>query len=127
MGRRVIRAPLLARPLDPWPEALTHAFEKLMQDPEVYLTMNGPSDFHVTGVLKDWDITGRLGAIRVPTLILSGRYDEVTPDVVETVNRGIPGSEWVLFENSSHMAHLEEPLHYLQDVEHFLSRVEGRV
>ncbi len=112
--------------LDPWPESLNRAFEKMMQDPEVYLAMNGPSEFHVTGVLKDWDISGRLGAIHVPALIVSGRYDEVTPDVMETVHRGIPGSEWVLFENSSHMAHLEEPFHYLETLEYFLSRVEGR-
>ncbi len=34
--------------------------------PEVYHTMNGPSEFHVIGTIKDWDITSRLGEIRVP-------------------------------------------------------------
>ena len=28
--------------------------------------MNGPSEFHVVGVLKDWDITDRLTEIAVP-------------------------------------------------------------
>src|SRR5579871_5882185 len=34
----------------------------------VYNYMNGPSEFHVIGVLKDWDVTERLSEIRVPTL-----------------------------------------------------------
>jgi len=112
--------------LDPWPECVTRAFEKLGQNPEVYNTMNGPSEFHVTGTLKDWDITDRLGEIRVPTLLLSGRYDEATPAVVETVQRGIPGSEWVIFEESSHMPHIEEPEKFRQVLGEFLSRVEAR-
>ena len=39
----------------------------------------------------------------------SGRYDEATPAIAGTVHRGIRGSEWLLFEESSHMAHVEEP------------------
>jgi len=111
--------------LDPWPECLQRAYARLMQDPEVYYTMFGPSEFHVTGTLKDWSIVHRLGEIRVPTLILSGRYDEATPLVVETIHHGIMGSKWVIFENSSHMPHLEEPERYMQVLSDFLSRVEA--
>jgi proline-specific peptidase len=100
------------------------AFEKLAEDPEVYNTMNGPSEFHVIGVIKDWDIVNRLGEIRVPTLVISGRYDEATPAIAGTVHRGIPGSEWILFENSAHMPHLEETERYLRVLTSFLDRVE---
>jgi len=112
--------------LDPWPECLTRSFEKMMRNPEVYYTMNGPSEFHVIGTIKDWDITDRLGEIRVPTLVLGGRYDEATPVITETVHRGIPGSEWVIFEHSSHLPHLEEPERFLQVVCDFFDRVEAR-
>ena len=111
--------------LDPNPDCRRRAHVKLAQDPEVYHTMNGPSEFHVIGSLKDWDIVDRLGEIRVPTLVLSGRYDECTPLIAETVHRGITGSEWVLFENSSHMPHLEETERYLQVLTHFLEQVEA--
>jgi L-proline amide hydrolase len=110
--------------LDDWPECLTRAFEKVNQYPEVYNTMNGPSEFHVIGTLKTWDITDRLHEITVPTLLISGRYDEATPAIVETIHRSIPGSEWVLFENSSHLPHVEETERYLQVVDRFLTRVE---
>lgn len=112
--------------LETWPDCLNRAFEKLAQATEVYYTMNGPSEFHVTGVLKDWDIVNRLGEIRVPTLVLGGRYDEATPAITETVHRGIPGSEWVIFENSSHTPHLEETERYMQVLTNFLNSVEPR-
>ena len=113
--------------LDPWPECLNRSFDKLAQDPEVYNTMNGPSEFHVIGVIKDWDIAARLGEIHVPTLIISGRYDEATPLIAETVQRGIPGSEWVLFENSAHLHHLEETPRFLQVLSSFLDRLERQM
>lgn len=92
----------------------------------VYAYMNGPSEFHVTGVIKDWDRTDRLSEIHVPTLILSGRYDEATPAINTILHKGIAGSEWILFENSSHLSHVEEPELYMQTVRAFLDRVEGR-
>ena len=110
--------------IDPLPEYVQRSFAQITADPEVYHTMNGPSEFHVVGRLKTWDITGRLGEIRVPTLVLSGRYDEATPLIAETVRNGIPGAEWVLFEESSHMPHAEETARYLEVVDEFLTRIE---
>ena len=110
--------------LVPWPESWKRALDKLMANPEVYNTMFGPSEFHATGTLKEWDIRDRLGEIQLPTLVTSGRYDEVTPVIAETVHRGIAGSEWVIFEQSSHMAHLEEEDEYRRVVEDFMLRVE---
>ena len=110
--------------LDPWPDCVNRTFAQLAADPEVYHTMNGPSEFHVTGTLRDWSIVDRLDRITVPTLVTSGRYDEATPAIAETVRRGIRGSEWVLFEDSSHTAHVEEPERYRRVLGAFLLRVE---
>ena len=110
--------------LDPWPDCVVRAFAKLQQYPEVYNTMNGPSEFHVIGTLKDWDITERLGEIRVPTLVASGEFDEATPEINETVHRRIKGSESVIFPNCSHMAFVEEPERYLEVLNDFFHRVE---
>ena len=76
--------------------------------------------------LKDWNIIPRLGEIRVPTLVTSGRYDEATPLIAGTVHDGIPGSQWVLFEESSHMPHAEEPVRYMQVLDEFLTGVESQ-
>jgi proline-specific peptidase len=111
--------------VDPWPDCVTRTFDKISQYPEVYNTMNGPSEFYVIGTLKTWDITDRLHEIKIPTLLLSGRYDEATPIIVETIHKSIPGSEWVIFENSSHMPHVEETDLYVQVLDRFLTGVEG--
>lgn len=107
--------------IQPMPDYVQRTFDNMGQ---VYYTMNGPSEFHVIGVIKDWDRTDRLGEIHVPTLIISGRYDEATPTINEVLHRGISGSEWVVLENSSHLSHVEEPELYMQTVRNFLSRVE---
>jgi proline-specific peptidase len=104
--------------LTPPPNFVARSLEKL--SPEVYETMNGPSEFHVIGTLKDWDITSRLGEITLPTLLLSGRYDEATPAIMQAVHDGIRGSEWVLFENSSHMSHVEEEARWMEVVSAWL-------
>lgn len=108
----------------PWPECLQRTFAAIEEDPTVYQTMNGPSEFHVIGTLKDWDITNRLHEIRIPTLLVSGRYDEASPTVVEEIHKGIAGSEWVLIEDASHCAHLEQPERFLDAVSEFFDRVE---
>jgi pimeloyl-ACP methyl ester carboxylesterase len=48
-------------------------------NPQVYQTLWGPSELRITGSLKDWNVSSRLSEIRVPTLIISGRYDLFTP------------------------------------------------
>jgi len=40
------------------------------------------------------------------------------------MSAGIPDSQVVLFEESSHYAHAEEPERYLSVLDEFLSRVE---
>jgi L-proline amide hydrolase len=111
--------------LEEWPDEVVRSFHAMEEDPTVYGTMNGPSEFTITGTLRDWSIVDRLGEIRVPSLLVSGRHDETTPKLQETMLAGIPGSEWVCFEDSSHMPHVEEPEGWLRTVSAFLRRVDG--
>jgi len=108
---------------NPWPDYLSECFAQVAAD--VYGTMWGPSEFFANGSLKGWDIRPRLGEIKAPALILSGRYDESTPLINETMNKGIPGSKWVVFENSAHLPHIEEAELYLKTLEAFLSSVDA--
>jgi L-proline amide hydrolase len=108
----------------PWPDCVQRTFDLMAEDPTVYHTMNGPSEFHCIGSLKTWDITERLHEISVPTLLVSGRHDEATPHIVEQIHSRIPGAQWQLFEESSHMPHVEEPEAFLDTVESFLRTVD---
>ena len=87
--------------------------------------MNGPTEFHVVGTLRDWEILSRLDAVDGPVLLTSGRHDEATPIQVEQIADRIPQAEWVLFEQSGHLAHAEEPDRYMAAVADFLARAEA--
>lgn len=108
----------------PWPDCVQRSIKHLMNNPEVYLTMNGPSEFHVTGTLRDWSVEERLGEIDIPVLVTSGRYDECTPAIAESLTQGISGAEAVIFEESAHFSHAEEPEKYIVVLTEFLDRVE---
>ena len=105
----------------PFPECLQRTFAQLAADPTVYHTMNGPSEFHVIGTLKGWDVTPRLGGVQVPVLVISGEHDEATPNVVRPLVDAIPDARWELIEDASHSTHLEQPQRFLGAVATFLS------
>jgi len=61
-------------------------------------------------ITEEWDLTARLGEISVPTLILVGRDDFITPpSQARIMHERIPNSELVVFERSGHFPHVEEP------------------
>jgi proline iminopeptidase len=110
--------------LDPWPPELLHSLEMTGQRP-VYGEMNGPNEFTITGSIRDIDLTDRLPTIRVPTFVLGGRYDEVTPAVAEQIRSRIPGALRVEFQSSSHVPFWEERAAFRSVVSGFLRSVDG--
>jgi proline-specific peptidase len=109
----------------PWPDWLQRTFDGLEANPEVYFTMNGPSEFHVIGPLKDFDITADLGSIDVPTLLFCGEFDEVTPATVAQARDGVKGSELVVMPGCSHMSQAEQPAATLGLLRGWLAGIEG--
>lgn len=106
----------------PFPPEVTASFEQAARNPTVYTLMNGPNEFHVIGTLKTWSVIDRLSAIDVSTLIISGRYDEATPATVQPFKDGIKGARWEIFEQSSHMPHVEEQEDCMRVVGDFLNQ-----
>ena len=102
----------------PFPDYVQQSFAQMG---EVYETMNGPSEFHVVGTIKDWSVVDRLGEIDVPTLVVTGEHDEATPPINRTVAEGIRGSRSVIFPDASHMGHVEHTAEYLALIDEFLA------
>lgn len=83
---------------------------------------NGPSEFHITGSLKEWSVIPELHKITVPTLLLNGRYDEAQDSVVEPFFKEIQSKvKWYTFSESSHMPQYEERELYMKHVGDFLT------
>jgi L-proline amide hydrolase len=111
----------------PIPDEVRSTLAALGDDPTVYQTMAGSSEFRLTGTLREWDIIDRLHLIRVPVLVVSGRHDEVAPGAVEQLWRGLASARWVIFEESSHMPHIEEHSRFIATVAEFLRQNDGFV
>jgi proline iminopeptidase len=111
--------------LDPWPEGLERAFAQAGY--QVYGYMNGPSEFTVVGTIKDWDVTDRLDEIRVPTLLVGGRYDECRPAHLEDMQRRIKDSRLAIIEDASHLCFAEQPQEFQRIVDTFLQQAERGV
>jgi proline-specific peptidase len=112
--------------IDPWPEALVRSLTN-WQSSRAPREMLGPDFFCPSGNLRNWDRLERLNEISVPTLITCGRFDEMGPVCAATLHDGIAGSELAVFEQSSHVPHLEETARYLEVVRDFLARTDRRV
>jgi len=108
--------------IQPMPDEVARTFAAIAADPTVYHTMNGPSEFHVIGTLKNWSVVDRLDKIIVPTLLISGRHDEATIACVSPYLHGIKDVSWHIFGNSSHMPHVEEEQKCLALVAAFLDQ-----
>ena len=98
------------------------SFAILQQEPTVYHVMNGPSEFHVIGSIRDWQSKDRLDQIGVPALVISGRHDEATPALQQALVDGIADTEQVILEDSSHMPFWEQRDEYVAAVGDWLAR-----
>ena len=106
--------------LDVWPPDVAYSLDHISKP--VYGTMNGPNEFTIIGNIRYWDVTERLGEIHIPTLVLGGRYDEVSPAVAREIHSHIKGSELTVFPNSSHLAFWEERPAFMKRVLRFLRK-----
>ena len=73
--------------------------------------------------IPKFDLTERLGEIAVPTLVIVGRHDWITPlEASQELAAGIPNAELVVFENSGHSPQQEEHERFVEVVRDFLRR-----
>lgn len=108
-----------------WPEPLVRSQENWGWN--VYHTMWGPAEFTPTGNLAGYEREDRLADLQCPVLYLCGRYDEITPESTSVYHQLTSASEFVIFENSAHVQHLEEPERYHTIVRNFLARADALI
>jgi proline iminopeptidase len=104
--------------LDPWPDPLQRCADGLNQ--HVYNVLQGRSEFEATGRIKSWDRWADLPKIRVRTLTMGARYDEMDPEDMRKMATLIPrGQSWIS-ETGSHFAMYDDQQNYFRALLTFL-------
>ena len=74
-----------------------------------------------------FDLSGRVGEIAVPVLVVSGAEDRmVPPEASKELHRAIPGSRMVLVPGAGHMLPMERAEEFNRVLGEFVRGVEGR-
>jgi proline iminopeptidase len=69
----------------------------------IYNYMQGPSEFTITGTLKQYDGTPLLKDITVPTLFTVGEFDEADPPTIKRFAQMTPGAQVVVLPGAAHL------------------------
>ena len=93
----------------------------MAMDPTVYNTMWGPNEFAPVGSLANWTIIDRLSTINVPTLVISGEYDEATTECQTPFVENIANVQQAIVTGGSHLSMVEEPEAYFSVIRQFLT------
>jgi len=113
-----------------WNTILPLYFNKY--DPEVAKQMDDATQYSAQGFnqgmgvcLPTFNVLSRLGEITVPTLVMAGRHDWITPPVqaAERLHAQLPDSELVIFEDSGHFPFIEENDKFVTTVHDWVSRL----
>jgi proline iminopeptidase len=106
----------------PYPEPVKRSFDKMNMD--LYVTMQGPSEFGISGKLTNWDVSGQLKNINVPTLVIGATYDSMDPKYMEWMSQQIPGAQFLLCSNGSHMCMWDDQETYFNGLIKFVKNVK---
>lgn len=113
---------VLRMPYDQWPEPATRSFKHI--NPNIYVSMQGPSELGASGILSDWDRTADLGKIAVPSLVVGARYDTMDPAHMEWMASALPQGRYLYCPNGSHMSLYDDQQTYFQGVIEFIKDVD---
>jgi proline iminopeptidase len=109
---------VLRMPVAEWPEPVVRGFAHINQ--QIYVSMQGPSELGMSGSLLDWDRTGDLARIEVPTLVIGARYDTMDPAWMEDMVRRLPNGRYLYCREGSHCAMYDDQQAYFAGLIDFL-------
>ena len=80
----------------------------------------------LTNSLKDMDLSGRLGEVKCPTLIVCGERDRANMEPARYLAENIKGARLRVIEGAGHVVNEEAPEALAGVLEEFFGGVEGR-
>ncbi|GAB4242709.1 MAG: proline-specific peptidase family protein [Saprospiraceae bacterium] len=117
---------VLRLPYEEWPEPVLRSFAKM--NPEVYVSMQGPSEFGISGKLEKWDIKDRLPEITVPTLTIGAAHDTMDPKHMEWMSTQVKNGRYLHCPKGSHLSMWDDQETWMNGVIQFIKDVdEGKM
>ena len=112
---------VLRMPLEEWPNPVTRSLAGLNY--EIYLKMQGPSEFGVVGdaLLKDWDRKNDLKILKIPVLTIGGQYDTMDPKQMEWMSTEVQNGTYLHCPNGSHWSMYDDQETYFNGVTGYIN------
>lgn len=108
----------------PNPEPITRSLGKLNQS--LYVTMQGPSEFGISGKLTTWDRVPDLPKLRVPVLSIGGKYDTMDPAHMRMIATKVQRGNSLICPQGSHMSMYDDQQTYFKGLLTFLKAADAR-
>jgi proline iminopeptidase len=105
-----------------WPEPMVRALSRTNN--ELYVTMQGPSEFGIAGKLANWDVSSELKNIQVPTLVIGATHDTMDPKYMKWMSKQIPGADFLLCPKGSHMSMYDDQQTYMDGLIKFINKAK---
>jgi proline iminopeptidase len=109
--------------LPTWPDAVNRSFARLNR--QIYVSMQGPSEFGASGLLERWDRKADLPKLAMPTLVIGAGHDTMDPEHMRWVSTQVPHGRFLLCPEGSHMAMWDDQAVYVQGLSKFLVDVDA--
>jgi len=115
---------IMRKPVAEWPESVNRAFKHL--NPEVYIYMQGYSEFGVTGeaTLAEWDVKDRVKEIYVPTLSIGSTHDSMDPEHMKWLASEVQHGSFLLCPDGAHLSQYDDQSHFFPGLINFIHEVD---
>ena len=113
--------------LKEWPDPVVRAFkhsDNTKVSKQIYVIMQGPSEFGLSGRLLNWDIKGRLKEITIPTLMVGAKYDTMDPKAMEEQSKLVQKGQYLYCPNGSHLCMWDDQKIFMDGVIQFIKNVD---
>jgi len=109
--------------LDEWPDAVNRALGKINR--QIYVLMQGPSEFGASGLLEHWDRKADLPKLAMPTLVIGAGNDTMDPAHMKWVSTQVQHGSFLFCPNGSHLAMWDDQVVYIRGLLKFLQAIDG--
>lgn len=105
-------------PIKEWPEPVTRAFDGI--NSSLYVTMQGPSEFGISGKLEHWDVCDKLQQLALPVLVVGAKHDTMDPEHMKSMSTKMKKGQYLYCPSGSHMCFYDDQQIYFDGLIKFL-------